>query len=312
MNTPALPPHAEQLLGCLARSPALVSLWDPQERLRAANESFLAAYGVRLEDEPTWEAVMRRCHRERVGLLIETDDIEAWLADVRRRYRKAPVRAFESDLCDGRWLAVTETLHPDGWVLVVASDITSLKANERTLRRAREQAELAALTDPLTGLGNRRCVFERLAALLAEAAQMRIPLAVAAIDIDDFKAVNDGHGHAVGDEVLEGVAALLRHGLRPLDAVGRIGGEEFLMLLPNTDAEGARAVVDRLRAAVAAGTPSATAPQLHVTFSAGITAAAPGDTVDAVYARADGALYRAKAAGRDRVVVDAAPAAPGA
>jgi diguanylate cyclase (GGDEF)-like protein len=304
----ALPPYGAELLACLADGPTLVSLWDPQERLCAANRSFLEAYEVTLDAPPTWEELMRRCHRERRGLLIETDDIDAWLVRVRQHYRRQPVRRFESDLVDGRWLSVTETLHADGWVLVVACDITPLKANEQTLRRAREQAELASLTDPLTGLGNRRAVFARLGELLAEAAQMRFPLAVAAIDLDDFKAVNDRHGHAVGDEVLVGIASLLRSRLRPLDSAGRIGGEEFLLLLANTDADGARAVVDRLREAVSNCAPSAAQPALRVTFSAGVAVSAAGETVDALYARADDALYLAKAAGRDRCVVSGATA----
>jgi GGDEF domain-containing protein len=180
--------------------------------------------------------MMRNCHQRRRGLMINTDDIDRWLDRVRRTYRCQPVRSFESDLTDGRWMWVTETTRPDGWVFVVLVDITPLKVNEATLRRSRDDALIAAMTDPLTSLYNRRYIFRRLDDLLCTTRKMRIPLAVAMLDLDHFKRVNDVHGHAVGDGVLQHFAQQMRKHLRPLDAVGRIGGEEFLMLLPNADA----------------------------------------------------------------------------
>ena len=150
-----------------------------------------------------------------------------------------PVRTFESDLADGRWMWVSETLQPDGWVLVLMADITPLKANETTLRRSHELALIASLTDGLTELPNRRHIFNRLDTLLATADQMRMPLSVAVLDIDHFKRINDAHGHAAGDRVLWRFARQLRRHMRPRAEVGRIGGEEFLVLLPNTSPLGA-------------------------------------------------------------------------
>lgn len=296
--------EAQQALwASLEGSPAGIGLFDPQERLRLANRSFLDAFATTLDPAPTWEEMLRHCHRERKGLLIETDDIDAWITKVRQTHRKLPVRNFESDLTDGRWISVSETLRPDGWVLVVAADVTPLKANEATLRQARDKAVVASLTDPLTNLYNRRFIFNRLRDLLASSRGMRVPLTVAVIDLDHFKLINDSHGHSVGDEVLKHFAQMTRKHLRPIDLVGRIGGEEFLVLLPNAEAAGAAQALARLRKILLATPSVAALPQLRLAFSAGLTTADAADGADQIYHRADRALYSAKAAGRNRSTV---------
>ena len=292
-----------QLLSCLADSPTCVGLFDAQETLRYANASFLQAFGTELDPATTWEELMRCCHRERRGLLIETDDIDAWLTRARRSYRKTATRSFESDFVDGRWRTVTETLSADGWALVLAADVTPLKVNEATLREARDQAVLSSLTDPLTGLYNRRYMFNRLAELLVSARKMRYPLTAVAIDLDHFKQINDRYGHIMGDQVLVYFGQQLRRHLRPLDVVGRTGGEEFLMVLPNADAGGALHVLGRLRALTDSTLPVEGLSSLKCSFSSGVTLAHPHDTVETLYDRADHALYAAKAAGRSRDVV---------
>jgi diguanylate cyclase len=103
----------DHLVDCLKSGAAGYALFDPQERLRDANAVFLEAFGTQLEGAPGWEQLMRDCHRHRRGLLIDTDDIDAWIARVRRSYRQVPLRTFESALADGRWMWVSETLRPD-------------------------------------------------------------------------------------------------------------------------------------------------------------------------------------------------------
>ena len=297
-------PEAHQVLwASLEGSTTGIALFDAQERLRLANRAFLDAFATTLDPAPTWEDMLRHCHRERKGLLIETHDIDAWIAQVRQTYRKVPVRNFESDLTDGRWVHVSETLRSDGWVLVVAADVTSLKANEATLRQARDKAVVASLTDPLTNLYNRRFIFNRLRDLLATSRGMRVPLTVAVIDLDLFKLINDSHGHGVGDRVLQHFSQTVRKHLRPVDLVGRVGGEEFLVLLPNAEAAGAALALARLRNILVGESPVVELPHLRFTFSAGLTTAEAADTADQLYHRADRALYSAKAAGRNRSTV---------
>jgi diguanylate cyclase len=292
-----------QLWTSLQGNPTGVGLFDPVERLRLANNSFLASFATTLDPAPTWEEMLRHCHRERKGLLIETDDIDAWIARVRKSYRQQPERNFESDLVDGRWICVSETLRADGWLLVVAADVTPLKANEATLRKARDSAVVASLTDPLTQLYNRRFIFSRLDDLLSSSRAMRVPLTVAVIDLDHFKRINDEHGHHMGDQALLHFARLMRRHLRPIDLVGRVGGEEFLVLLPNAEAAGAAQAIARLRALLGAASGVAGHPELRMAFSAGLTTAHGSDTADQIYHRADQALYRAKAGGRGCTVV---------
>jgi diguanylate cyclase (GGDEF)-like protein len=123
------------------------------------------------------------------------------------------------------------------------------------------------------------------------------------VDIDHFKAVNDTHGHQAGDVVLLSVAQVLAQGLRGADVIGRIGGEEFAILLPDTDIDGAHELAERLRAEVAETViPLASGTDVPVTVSIGASSLREGDSaVDAVLARADEALYRAKRDGRNRV-----------
>ena len=281
-----------------------IGLYDPQDRLRYANRHFREAYAIAEGDTPAWEDMMRRCHREHLGLLIESENIEDWLARVRLKRRQMPTRCFESDLVDGRWMRVTETLHADGWLLVSTTDVTALKVNESTLRQARDEAVRLAITDPLTGLHNRRYVFERLGQLFLAARQLRYPLTVAVLDLDHFKLVNDNHGHATGDQVLVHFARQLKQALRPQDLAGRIGGEEFLLALPNTEPQGARQVLARLRKSLEAQAPVPELPALRTTFSGGLAHAQPDDTAQTLWNRADRTLYRAKTEGRNRDLDD--------
>lgn len=157
-----------------------------------------------------------------------------------------------------------------------------------------------AVTDPLTGLANRRTMQSVFEHLLAHAARTGAPCSVAMIDIDQFKAFNDHHGHLAGDDVLRSYASLLLSGVRGQDVVIRFGGEEFCLLLPETDLRGARTLLRQLRAGLAWIERPADAPPLP-TFSAGVATWDRTEDRRTLLQRADRALYRAKATGRDRV-----------
>jgi len=164
----------------------------------------------------------------------------------------------------------------------------------------RESLRHAAQTDPLTGVLNRHGLLPHLRRELARAERQGPPLSVALCDIDHFKRVNDTHGHAAGDGVLRDFADSLRAHARASDLVARWGGEEFLLVLPDTDAEAARRVVERIRTRRAAAPRSVRS----VTFSAGVASTSGGEgasDVDALLAQADARLYAAKAT-RDTVV----------
>lgn len=155
-----------------------------------------------------------------------------------------------------------------------------------------------AVIDPLTGMLNRAALTTRAAELAEQAAIVEQPIAVIVGDLDRFKAVNDGHGHAAGDAVLQEVAYRIRKQLRSFDLAYRVGGEEFVVVMPGAGAQQALEIAEGLRVAVRA-TPMA---GLHVTMSFGVAASPPGRfDFDEVFAAADLALYNAKRLGRDRV-----------
>jgi len=170
-----------------------------------------------------------------------------------------------------------------------------------------------AVTDSLTGLYNRRYAMPHLNALIDRAVVDNSGLAVALLDIDSFKAVNDTYGHAVGDEVLKEFAERVRVNLRGMDMTARIGGEEFLGIMPETDLAGAGIVAERLRATIAAKPFKITHPEkdaLDITVSIGVAIMSPMHmTAESMLQVADEALYRSKREGRNRVTLAAGPVA---
>ena len=194
-------------------------------------------------------------------------------------------------------------------VVVVFQDVTRQRESEQA--RTRLLAELAAQarTDALTGLANRRHAAETLAAEVGRGKRYGRPLAVVLFDLHHFKQINDDFGHQAGDAVLRAFGEVLRACARGTDVVARWGGEEFLAILHEADADAASAFADRVRTALATTTPLAPyveaggPPSRSVTVSAGVAALEAGITTDAeaLVRRADAAMYAAKHSGRDRV-----------
>ncbi|MBB4066536.1 diguanylate cyclase (GGDEF)-like protein [Gellertiella hungarica] len=294
-----------QTLQLLEVSGALVAAYDADDRLRYANRAFRDAFFVEEAEALLWSELMRRNYHADRGTIVKTGDFECWLRSTSARRGKTGFRAFETDLHDGRWLWMTETMRADGWMICIATDVTSIRPDERTLRQDRDQALKASQTDELTGLPSRRFVMSKLEELLGDgigAAGGVTCLAV--LDIDHFKLVNDRFGHSVGDIVLRDFAAIIQNFVRKVDIVGRIGGEEFILILPNTTPEETRAILERMLRAVRQSRPLADPADFGYTFSAGIARAAPGDDTNTLFRRADLALYAAKLRGRDQIQMD--------
>jgi diguanylate cyclase (GGDEF)-like protein len=193
---------------------------------------------------------------------------------------------------------------------VILSLIHQLEATRRSLAQA-------AATDPLTGVGNRRRFFDIAARELALSRRQERAMSIIVLDLDDFKAINDRFGHTAGDAVLVEVARVCTEALRTSDLLCRWGGEEFVVLLPDTDEPGAHVVAERLRSAVvdASIAPPGTSERAPVTISLGIASTDANWNLDRMITEADAQLYRAKAAGRNLVMPPLAiepDAAPGA
>jgi diguanylate cyclase (GGDEF)-like protein len=167
----------------------------------------------------------------------------------------------------------------------------------------RRELERDAWTDALTGLHNRRWLDDRLARLVARHARAATPLSLLVLDIDHFKQFNDLHGHPAGDAVLAGVARTVMTSMRPTDLAARYGGEELVVILPDTPLAGAVVAADRLRRRIAETPIDAPCggPLPAVTVSVGAAELGAGESMESFFARADAALYKAKRAGRDRV-----------
>lgn len=193
-----------------------------------------------------------------------------------------------SSVYPGRWL--------DVMVSVTASAIVVL-ALERRNQGLLGRLAAEARTDPLTGLVNRRGLEERATVQIAHARRDNSPIALATFDLDHFKRINDTWGHATGDRVLVRLAHLLRREARDIDAIARVGGEEFVVLLPGTDLDGARGFTARIRAGLA---DESVGELPTVRVSVGIVSIVAPDDLSILLERADSALYAAKRAGRDR------------
>jgi diguanylate cyclase len=180
---------------------------------------------------------------------------------------------------------------------------TSLSARvnelESELRRLSEEVS----TDQLTQIANRRGLHQAFTAERARAERSGRPLAIGLIDVDDFKKLNDKLGHGAGDDALKALAVKVRDGLRPTDTVARFGGEEFVVLLPETDPDAAVAVLTRLQRSLTAGLFMHNNEQVFVTFSAGVSAFRVGEPLEDTLDRADEALYEAKRTGKNRTCI---------
>ena len=294
--------EARTLFTAVEASPLPTALFDAQDRLRFANASYEKLFLRGLPLPVDFADVIRHGFRGGFGVKIDSGGTEGFLSNVLERRRSVPKRAFATDLVDGTWLWVTEMLLENSWMMSVMTDITLLKQEERLLRQARDSALAASMTDALTGLPNRRRILTELQSTMAECLGNKCPLSVGIVDVDHFKPINERFGHLGGDEALRGFAGYLSQATLGVGSVGRIGGEEFLVILAGASASAAKTWVDAIRQAV----PPVVfddAPSLTITFSAGVAEFVGSEGISSLLRRADLALYRAKASGRNRVEV---------
>ena len=295
-----------------------------EDRPSSANRvvAALSAHTVDVESDPD-EALFRAAEGHYdlliVSLALEGRDALRFCSQIRSldRTRNIPILA----LCDhddqARMIRGLEIGVND--YLMRPIDKNELHARVRTQIRKKRYADCLrdnvqqsiemAITDGLTGLYNRRYMESHLGALVCQATARGKSLTALMIDIDYFKSVNDTHGHDAGDDVLREFADRIKTSIRGIDLACRLGGEEFVIVMPDTDVAVAAIVAERLRRRIASEpfTVSGGKSLLEITISIGIaTLEAPDDTATALLKRADQALYRAKRDGRNRVVADAA------
>jgi diguanylate cyclase (GGDEF)-like protein/PAS domain S-box-containing protein len=283
---------------------------DRKARCRYVSPSVLEVTGF-VPDELMGADLSNAIHTE------DRDALSRVHAEVLRGQRHSVVTQLRVADCKGEWVWLETHLRAErdprsGTIVGLigsARDISDRKALEAELITAREKAEntaakmyVLATTDELTGLANRRHFLARLEEEIARSQRSAAPLTLVMLDVDFFKRINDAHGHAAGDEVLRAVARVAKQTMRGVDLVGRLGGEEFAVLMPDTPIDSAEIACERLREAIA--TACIVLPSgiyTYATASLGLAALGGEETGSALLARADGALYSAKDDGRNRL-----------
>lgn len=237
--------------------------------------------------------------------LCETDT-----CPIRRVFDIATLTEIEAYIChkEGHLLPISIRIAPVREVeqqFVVAVEIHSSSSPRYAMRQRLEELQELAMHDLLTGIANRRFVEINLAARLEEFRRYGFDFSVLFIDADNFKAINDTHGHTVGDRILKMISATIANSLRSFDIIGRWGGEEFVVLLVNTKKEDLFKLTDRLRRLVEKSALTLdSGDTLKVTVSIGATVAHHGDTVESLIERADKLMFESKRRGRNQVSVE--------
>ncbi len=280
---------------------------DANDRFVFFNKSFANMFGVygHLQLGDSFKDMLTHMYKHGVGTKCSSPTLDAWLEEAYTEFRSQPFRSFELDMVDGRWLLMLEQVNENGNVVLVGNDITRAKKAELELKAAKEILKQQALTDELTGISNRRHFMQLLQNEFHRARRYQRTSSLVVVDIDFFKKINDSLGHPAGDEVLRHFAAFLQAQLRKQDSVGRLGGEEFALLLPETSASEAVCMIERVQKELRSATLDTIAPDFHYTFSAGVAellSNAESD-VENWLSNADKALYEAKRTGRNKVVL---------
>lgn len=284
-------------------------LEDERRRLREANVRFGDALAAALDPQQLRRVIVESAvdaTQADGGVVIAEDGSVVEAGDV-----DAGGTRLDFELTAGRRSYGRLVLHGDDFDVeerMTAASLAGQAVVALENARLHRDAERQALVDSLTGLSNRRHADQTLDDELARAARIGGPVGLILADVDDFKSVNDRHGHPTGDLVLREVAATLEETIREIDTAARWGGEEFAVILPNTDLEGAAQVAERIRAVLAGREVlSVVGEPLHVTASLGAAVWSPAMTAGELVEAADEALYRAKRAGKNRVFAGLEP-----
>ncbi|MFO0961802.1 MAG: GGDEF domain-containing protein [Phycisphaerales bacterium] len=266
---------------------------------------FRSRHGLRLSPLAQDDAFVGRLLASADGTLVERAD-QALAGVLLRAADGSAVGALVVAHAPGRALRADDLALLRDLALLAEDELRhmELSSSQQALLRELDQARRRSMTDPLTQVWNRAGLDELLRREIELAGSLAHPFAVAMIDIDHFKQVNDTYGHATGDGVLREFADRLRQAARPGDAVSRFGGEEFVVVLSNCAGDAAPAVADRLRRHVAAEVfEIGGGVRAALTCSAGVASWSAGERADLLLTRADIALYDAKRSGRNRVCV---------
>ncbi|WP_019617157.1 sensor domain-containing diguanylate cyclase [Psychromonas ossibalaenae] len=278
-------------------------IFDQSHVLIFCNHRFSSHFGLSVAEAEgvTFTEILQKSYASGDGIYIENGDVESYFTKLRTDFDDILFKTFELLMIDGSWTRVSRLINPDGFVFLYSTDITTLKNTESQLRLALSDVEKLAATDPLTGISNRRHFFELAEIEFERSRRYGHRLSLLALDIDYFKRINDNYGHHAGDQVLLALTDCCRKLLRSSDIFSRQGGEEFSIMLPETELVDASLLAERIRQAVSELRVSYGDDVISLTTSIGLSELSDNtETLDHLMYQADKALYRAKETGRNR------------
>jgi diguanylate cyclase (GGDEF)-like protein len=292
------------ILESLALTKDGVGIFNKDDRLIYCNDAMGALFGMSAEAalNQSFSELSSYCFNSGKGINIESETLEVWLSYALAKRRSCQYRAFETDTKEGKWFLVTEQLVNKEYLYIYSTDITDKKESENALKLMSDQLQKLATTDYLTGLYNRRFFYEKAEIEFNRNRRKNQTCSVMVFDLDNFKRINDKFGHAAGDALLKAFAINVQPYRRSYDTFARIGGEEFAILLPNTEKRNAYVIAERIRASIEDLVVPFENELLNMTVSIGVKENT-GDleSVDQIMQSADKNLYQAKCNGRNQV-----------
>lgn len=296
---------AQLLLEALPLTRDGFAVYDHNDQLIYNNEAWASLFDLEPDTACglTFSQLIRHSYDHHTGPKPSGQDLQQWLQAALKSRRRSAFRSLEVELLDGRWLMLTEQVFNDRHLLCYCTDITEKKQLEKQLKTAVQRLHHLASQDDLTSLDNRRHFHDTASHEIERCHRHGVNATLLMIDIDHFKQVNDRFGHAAGDQVLRVFGGALKGFLRRYDLSGRMGGEEFAALLPETSLAQARLTAERLRQMTEALCIDYLGNSIQISISIGIaTLDQHGDKLDELLCVADKYLYLAKEAGRNQVV----------
>ncbi|WP_077338687.1 sensor domain-containing diguanylate cyclase [Pseudocolwellia agarivorans] len=282
-----------------------VGLFDLGDRLIFCNDLFGELFGLSASEalNKTFTELCFGCFNTNKGANIEADDFETWISNALLKRRSSNYRTFETDTVEGKHFIVTEQIAQEDFLYVYITDITEKKKNELRLKLMSQELEELATTDYLTGIRNRRYFYQMARAEFNRSKRKSTTLSLLILDLDKFKLINDNYGHKAGDIILQTVTQTISKLLRNYDIFARIGGEEFAILLPSTDAKLAYIIAERVRKSVELIEVTFEDTILTITTSIGMVESSEEITsFDQLVQTADKYLNQVKKQGRNKVL----------
>ena len=289
----------ETLSIILESTPHGITLIDNNNKYLYVNPYFTEITGYTLKDIPTREDWFKKAYPEEK---YRSKVSKAWGNDSNQKGHEKN-REFKIKCKNGqsKYIEFRSTFLKDRTISVL-TDVSDQKQAKKELELLNFKLKHEAAHDPLTGAMNRRAILDNLSKELIRAKRRNTKLSIGLCDIDHFKLVNDKYGHQMGDDVLCSFVKVMQNTLRPYDLLGRYGGEEFLLVMPDSSMSTEEGLYERLRAKIADHKMTTRSGEVGITVSIGITSSTGDDTADAMIAKADTALYRAKGNGRNQLV----------